>query len=219
MPAFKDLSGQCFNQLTVLSLCKERNAFGKFQWLCRCTCGKELMVHTGALTTGNTKSCGCRRVEKSTENGKANKKHGLTGCPEYKAWQSMKDRCYNKDNQNYHNYGERGIVVCERWLRSFWDFYKDMGKRPGSGYSLDRKDVNGNYEPDNCRWATAEEQSNNKRNNVVVDVLGFATTIAQLARELEIPTSTISARMRRGMSVEESITNIVKRSTRKSTLS
>jgi len=96
--------------------------------------------------------------------GKKVEVHGMKGTPEYSVWQAMKRRCLNKRASNYKYYGERGITVCDRWRNSFLTFYKDMGERP-EGMTIDRVDVNGNYTPDNCRWASWEQQNNNKRNS------------------------------------------------------
>ncbi len=116
-----------------------------------CHCGKEFESLINNVKRGNTKSCGCSR-----------KTHGKAKTKEYQCWQNMKKRCYNSKDINYENYGARGIVVCDRWLNSFEDFYSDMKDCP-EGYSLDRIDVDGNYEPDNCRWSTRSEQAYNTR--------------------------------------------------------
>jgi hypothetical protein len=130
----------------------------------------------------------------------------MTGTPEYKAWQSMKDRCHNPDAVQYDNYGGRGIQVCNEWMISFQAFYRAMGSRPGHGYSVDRIDVNGNYEPGNCRWATSEEQGNNKRLNVKFTLDGEELTLPQIARKCNIPISTLVSRIYRdNLSIEDAI--------------
>lgn len=204
MSRFKDLTGQRFHQLITVGQAEEGTRNGYILWTCRCDCGNIVKVQSGHLRSGNTKSCGCRRVEASRVNG-LKKKHGLTGSPEYKAWQSMRERCLKRTHHQYHNYGGRGIAVCERWKNSFLHFYQDMGKRPGPEYSLDRRENEGNYEPDNCRWVTQDVQSNNKRTNVRHVVEGFAKTIGELAREIDVPYATLAARLRYGMTIEEAV--------------
>lgn len=201
----RDLIGQKFNSLTVIEKHPDRTASKKVQWKCLCDCGKETLAVTQHLLNGNTKSCGCRRVERTRQMGIANKSHGMTGSPEYKAWQSMKDRCYNEENENFHNYGGRGIVVWHTWMKSFNNFYRDMGPRPGPEYSIDRIDVNGNYRPSNCRWATAREQANNRRANQHHEFQGRARTLAEIARIVGLSPSTIATRLRKGKSIQEAV--------------
>lgn len=129
-----------------------------------CDCGNKTIVSTGNLKNGTTKSCGCYQREYQAKRGRKNfYKHGLSNHPLYPTWSTMKSRCYNKNNISYKNYGARGIKVCDRWLNSFENFLKDMGEKPSDKHSLDRIDINGDYEPSNCRWATPEEQAINKR--------------------------------------------------------
>ena len=204
MIASVNLTGHCYHSLTVVKQSPIRTINKKIQWVCQCTCGKMTLVITQHLVSGNTKSCGCRRVKTTREQGFKNKTHGMTATPEYKAWQSMKDRCYNPDNENFHNYGGRGIIVWEEWFY-FDRFFKDMGHRPGQGYSLERNDVNGNYEPGNCRWATAVEQSNNKRCNQFYTFNGKTSTVAQIAREVGLNPASIWTRLNRGLTIEEAV--------------
>lgn len=206
MAAALDLVGKRFKRLVVLERHPERSSLGKVQWVCRCDCGNAVITYTGALTSGNTKSCGCWKLEVCSANGLARKTHGLTATPEYKAWQGLKDRCYNKDAPQYRNYGARGIRVCDRWLESFENFFADMGFRPGPEYSIDREDNDGNYEPGNCRWTTSDIQANNRRVNKYYDFRGEQLTIPQIAKKLRIPPATLAARLRYGMSPEEAFT-------------
>ena len=155
-----DLTGKKFNFLTVTNLSDRKTPNGKPLWDCLCDCGKTTTVDGGSIKNGNTKSCGCYRSSRMTEQ---NTKHGMVNTPEWMSWSAMLSRCYNENSIGYKNYGGRGIVVCERWRNSFENFYIDMGIRPSADYTLDRKDVNGNYEPNNCRWLDRLLQTRNTR--------------------------------------------------------
>lgn len=165
----------------------------------RCDCGIVSELSAENVVSGNTKSCGCLHRERASLRLKIRKTtHGMTGTPEFVSWTCAINRCHNPKDEHYPNYGARGIVVCERWRESFENFYADMGTRP-QGMTLDRfPDVNGPYSPENCRWATNVEQSNNKRNNRYVTRDGRTQTIAQWAREFGIYDSLVSKRRAAG---------------------
>jgi len=138
-------------------------------YLCQCSCGNEVVVQLTHLLSGHTKSCGCLSSELSAERARLLKTtHGMYGTKEYNSWNAMVDRCTNAKYHRYGDYGGRGIKVCDRWLNSVENFYSDMGDKP-IGMSIDRIDNDGDYTPDNCRWATAKEQSRNRRNNRLIE--------------------------------------------------
>lgn len=161
MGKFIDLTGQKFGRLTVIKRAENQNSHTR--WVCDCECGNSVIAKGIHLKSGHTQSCGCAKIELHT---KRLTKHGYCGTSLYNVWCSMKERCCNKQAQRYNDYGGRGIKVCSRWLNSFEAFYEDVSKLPHfgeKGYSLDRINNDGNYEPSNIRWATAKEQANNKR--------------------------------------------------------
>ena len=155
-----ELKGQRFGKLTVLERTGSKN--GQSAWLCKCDCGVEKIISASNLKT-NTFSCGCYHKEIAK---KVNTIHGHTHTSLSYIWTSMKQRCFNPNNKAYKNYGGRGISVCEEWIHSFQIFSDYVSQLPHyaeKGYSLDRINNDGNYEPGNVRWATRTEQNNNRR--------------------------------------------------------
>lgn len=156
-----DLTGKTFSRLTVIRRTTSISTqTTQAVWLCRCACGNMTTVVSDNLRSKNTESCGCYRNE---QNAVRSSTHGMSNVPEYGVWIDIKSRCYNKNVECYENYGGRGITVCDSWLNSFDNFIRDMGKRPNSKYEIDRKDNNGNYSPDNCRWVTTKINTRNQR--------------------------------------------------------
>lgn len=197
VPARIDLTGQRFGRLEVKAYAGLRNT--KAFWDCVCECGSEVSVASGLLRTGRTTSCGCYRAELMS---RTKRKHGMSRTPEWTTYSGMKSRCLNSADPKFRNYGGRGIKVCDRWLESFSNFYADMGSRP-AGHSLDRIDVNGDYAPENCRWATASQQAQNKRTNINLTHLGETKCLTQWAREYQVPLLTAYCRLQRGLPFEQ----------------
>lgn len=197
----KELVGQVFGRLTVVE--RAANKGDKARWLCKCVCGGETNVSTAGLTTGKTRSCGCLRRESIAG---VNASHGMSGTTEYATWAHIKYRCYSPKDKQYHDYGGRGIKVCERWRDSFEAFFADMGLKPSPELEIDRKDNDKHYscgkhdecdecarngwEP-NCHWATKEQNCNNKRDNVLVAAFGETKTAAEWDKD---PRCVVSAR-------------------------
>lgn len=195
--------GSQFNGLKVLALAERRGA--KRVFLCACECGNFVKVYDCGLSQGTSKSCGCRQRKQAAEQMT---KHGLYGCVhEYNSWIGIKQRCLNPKNHAYPRYGGRGISICSEWVNDFAAFYSHIGPRPGAGYSVDRINNNGNYEPGNVRWATRSEQSKNRRpftvNGKTVEFRGETVTIRQLSRLLGINPSTLYKRLDNGWTPED----------------
>lgn len=184
-----DLRGRKFGRLTAVQFVYKRNK--NYFYRCVCECGKECIKSRDYLIYDSSsvhKSCGCWRKEQQAKTTrKTHKMHTFEHRPEYIAWKAMKGRCYNPNNKQYNDYGGRGIEVCDRWLNTFENFLADMGKKPTPAHSLDRIDVNGDYCPENCRWATREEQANNKRCCIMVEHNGKTQTFKQWCDELDLP--------------------------------
>lgn len=169
-------------------------------WLCRCECGKEVVRSTGALRTGNTKSCGCWKSEATSATFK---KHGASGTPEYTAWCLIKYRCHDERSPDYANYGGRGIVVAPEWRDSFERFIADVGPRPAKGMSLDRIDVNRGYEPGNVQWLSQKGQCRNKRTNRMITHNGETLPVSEWAERIGVDPRLVWKRLNRGISIDK----------------
>lgn len=199
MPKGPDLTGERFGRLVVASY-KGQNSYKNSVWVCLCDCGGCTETTTKCLRAGDSKSCGCLKREVV---GRRATKHGMSRTPEYTAYMHMISRCYNADTKYFSYYGGRGISVCDRWKQGFEHFFQDMGHRP-KGASLERCDVNGDYTPENCRWAlTWREQMQNKRNNVLLTHDGETLCATEWARRQGVPKSTALARLQRGLPFEQ----------------
>jgi hypothetical protein len=196
----KDITGRRAGRLTALRPAG-LDEKGRYLWLCRCDCGNEKVLPIQSLAPGgNTKSCGCLRAENNRKPRvykSVNVTHGESSydkgarTPEYNSWLAMRQRCTDINHSTYVNYGAKGIRVCDRWANSFQAFLTDMGRKPSKGATIDRIDVNGHYEPSNCRWASMNQQQNNKTNNRYAVVHGVRRTAAETARMFSIPERTI----------------------------
>ena len=189
-------SGERFGYWEVIKETKDRKV------LCRCECGTEKEVQKKHLLSGKTTSCGCFRNQKASERMKKNNpynvKHNMYKSRLYGIWNGLKDRCYNSNNAQYHNYGGRGIKVCEEW-QEFIPF-KEWALNNGytDTLTLDRTDFDGDYEPNNCRWITIQAQQYNKRNNHLLTYNGRTQTLIEWAKERGIKYNTLQARICRG---------------------
>lgn len=204
MGKFQDLTGQRFGRLTVIERAENRvqpNGHCCTQWLCKCDCGKEVVVSALNLKRGHTRSCGCLV-----------KSHGVRYTRIYNVWCKIKSRCYNPKDIVFKHYGGRGIVMCEEWKNNPKAFFEwaiangyDKNAKRGE-CTIDRIDVNGNYEPNNCRWATQKEQCNNKRNNYLITYNNETHTVAEWSRKINMHLNTLYARLYKGWSVEKTLT-------------
>lgn len=202
----KRLLYSTFGRLQILRYYPSDQANGiKARCECICDCGTVKDFDVWSVTQGFTTSCGCYLREII---GQARRTHGLSHTPEYHAWRNMISRCNDPWHASFHDYGGRGITVCERWLGDdgFKNFYADVGVRTTPLHSLDRSDNDGNYEPGNVKWATRDEQNRNQRRSVVVEWAGSRTTVPRLAKELGISARFLYGRLRRGIPLLEAVT-------------
>ena len=204
------LEGMRFGRLTVLSFAGVDSKRKASTWMVQCDCGSApIVVLCTALTTGDRVSCGCRRAETLVAWKTVNARHGAKANRKtngtYSTWQGMKDRCHNPMSQAFSYYGGRGIVVCDRWRDDFQAFLADMGVRP-RGMTIDRIDVNGNYEPSNCRWATDIEQARNRRSNRVITWRGETMTLIEWAARLSVNYDALRYRLDEGWPLDEAFT-------------
>lgn len=203
MGKIKDLNGLIFSRWTVLEF-SHIDQKNKAVWLCKCECGTERAVSSHSLNKGDSKSCGCLMKEAVSA---AHKTHGLSKTKLHEKWRNMLSRCQNDKDPSYLHYGGRGISVSDRW-QVFENFYTDNKEYESAGLSLDRIDVNGNYEQENCRWTTMKVQQNNRRSNVHIEYNGMSKTVSEWADHLGMNYYTLWSRLRDGiMPIEVAMTN------------
>jgi len=200
----EDLTGQRFGLLTVIERGPSLQNGKVTTWICACDCGNKRTVQKGDLRRGTRRSCGCA---KSAHISEAKTIHGLTRTPEYQAWCDMRARCGNPRHPAFKDYGGRGILVCARWQESFANFYRDMGRRPSADHSIERARVNEGYHPDNCYWATWDQQAQTRRNTRHFTIAGKSLTVAEWARETGVPVKIINQRLRAKWPIERAISN------------
>lgn len=194
--------GMKFGRWTIIQFDKYKNHAR--HWLCRCDCGTEKSVSQSQLTKGNSTSCGCYRKEYLSQ---INTKHGDSFTRLYTIWNKMKDRCYKENSQDYKNYGARGITICNEWLNSYKTF-KDWALANGyqEHLTIERKNIDGNYESDNCLWITIQEQQKNKRPPISKFInRRLQKPIKELAKEKGLSSSLVYKRLAIGWSLEKSL--------------
>lgn len=187
-----DLTGKKFGRWSVFDYA------GKSYWNCTCECGTERKVFASNLLNNKSTSCGCYCAEQV-------RTHGMSGSKVYAIWESMRQRCSRPSSSYWHRYGGRGIKVCERW-QSFENFYADMGEPPTEKHSLGRIDNDGDYEPNNVRWETLDQQNNNKVLNHKVTIDGVTKTLTQWAQENGLKPSTVMSRVSYGWNDIDAVT-------------
>ncbi len=199
MPKKEQVIGNKYHSLTIVEEVPPTYKYTR-RFKCLCDCGNYAVIQLSNLKIGHTKSCGCKTKQMV---GMANKTHGMSHTTEYKSYRKMIERCFYEKDINYHNYGGRGITVCDRWLESFDNFFEDMGYKPTLKHSIERENTNGNYEPYNCVWATKKVQNNNRTDNTRYQYDGLDMTQSQWAEYLKIPYGKIIDHLKRGVSFEE----------------
>lgn len=204
-----NIAGQKFGRLKAIGI-DESKQTRKTYWICECDCGNMISVRSDALKCGRTKSCGCYKQEsdrKNVTNVPAYKKYleqgqKVGGTRLYSIWQGMKARCYNPNNTRYNSYGGRGIVICDEWKDDYMAFLKwAMDNGYSDELTIDRKNVNGNYEPGNCQWATSAMQSNNRRSNIDITIGKTTKTLKEWCLVFGLSYGTIRARYKRNENI------------------
>lgn len=208
----ENLTGKKFARLTVLSFHHKDKKYNTY-WLCQCECGNIRVVRATHLKNGEIKSCGCYIKELVTKRNKENTRYdGLSNHRLYSIWKLMIGRCYNPKINGYNNYGGRGIIICQNWLENYLNFYNwAISNGYKNGLSIERIDVNGNYEPNNCKWITLKQQYYNKRNNFIITYKNKTHCLAEWAEILGINKNTLRSRLTKyGWSVEKAFETLVK---------
>jgi len=203
----KDIAGVTFGRLTAIG------AIGKakgsaYQWLCICDCGSDCIVTVGHLSSGHTKSCGCIGQELGAAQFTT---HGMSKNPVHAVWCQMRQRCENPNHERYSRYGDRGITVCDRWS-DYPTFISDMGERPSNNHSIERRDNDGNYCPENCSWELPIVQNRNSSHNKLITFNDKTQCVSEWAEEIGIEYGTLSRRINAyGWPIERALTEPVRK--------
>lgn len=208
-----DIVGKKFGKLTVLSFSESKkksdNRHYYHYYLCKCDCGNTKVIERGHLLSHHTLSCGCLQVETLK---KAFTKHNLSNHRLHRIWDKMKYRCLNPKFPRYQDYGGRGITICQEWLDDFMNFYNwAINNGYADNLSIDRIDVNGNYEPKNCRWADNKTQGRNTRYNHLITFCGQTRCLSEWAEKYDILPDTLQMRLSRGWNIRKALLTPVKK--------
>lgn len=203
-----DLKGRRFGRLTVLEFSHLSDDRKRTYWKCKCDCGNEIITRADGIKSGHTNSCGCYNKD-ILQNAGWNITHGLSHSRVYGIWRNMKARCYNDKSISYEYYGKKGITVCDEWLgkggfKNFYDWSMENGYR--DDLTIDRKDNDKGYSPDNCRWVAYKEQANNKSTNVCIEYNGETNTISEWADKCGLEYSCLLYRLHSGWDIEKALT-------------
>ena len=208
MSKYIDISNKKYGKLTALKINHIQilaSGQKREHWLCKCECGNETIVSKVNLLNNHTKSCGCLKHEAY------NFSHKKKNTRIYNIWTNIKTRCYNKNRKNFYNYGGRGITVCDEWKKDFMSFYNwAMANGYNDTLTIDRIDVNGNYEPSNCRWVDIYTQANNKRTNHFLTYNGNTHTLAEWARIYNINYKLFQKKISQGKTMDYIISKYIK---------
>lgn len=202
-----DMTGRKFGFVTIIAYHTKQSLVRGHEWKCLCSCGATFISDIESMRGRRWFSCGCKREEMLRERGECisevkRKKAKWSGASaehkvEFTAWYNMIQRCSNKDHPMFPDYGGRGIVVCQRWMDSFWHFFQDMGKRPSPRLSIERKDNNLGYSPENCEWATYRRQSRNNRRNHNITWNGTTKCLTDWAAEFGVTVTGLVKRFKK----------------------
>ncbi|MDY6153313.1 MAG: hypothetical protein SPI06_07870 [Terrisporobacter sp.] len=204
----KSLEGKKFGRLTVIKQTNKRKN-GNIVWQCECNCGSNVIVYatTSSLNSGDKKSCGCLGIEQVSN---INKTHSLSGTRLYKIYNHIKSRCYNSKDKNFKYYGEKGVLLCDKWLNNFEEFYNwSMDNGYEDNLTIDRINVNGNYEPSNCRWVDMKTQANNRTSSIKLNILGNDISLAECCRKYGLSYNKYQKRRKNGHDIEKEINEII----------
>lgn len=210
-----NITGQRFGRLTAIHYA-DTTRHKKRRWLCQCDCGNTVIVAANALLKKNTSSCGCLWREKmAATKGPISPafRHGKRWTPEYRTWVNIKKRCYNPNARHWKDYGGRGIKMCDEWKNDFMAFYRDMAPRPECA-TIDRIHNDGNYSPENCRWATPKQQGNNHRGNHLLTFNGETHNVTEWAKIRGLTRKAIYLRIHFGWSIERTLNQPLRKTKR-----